>query len=153
MMSLRKIKTFLKMGLTEKRMSLEIFVLSGLVRMMLLIVPFKYIRNYLGEYNAYVPREIDEDQCSIVRQVGWFVTTISRYTPWESKCLVQAMVAQRLLKKRKIGTTLYLGVAKENKQNIKAHAWLKCGNIIVAGRAAMNDYKEVARFDNYKQIK
>ncbi|MEG0711156.1 MAG: lasso peptide biosynthesis B2 protein, partial [Niameybacter sp.] len=69
-------------------------------------------------------------------------------TPWESKCLVQAMVAQYLLKRRRIATTLYLGVAKGSEGELKAHAWLRCGQMIVTGDGARRDYKEVARFAN-----
>ncbi len=34
-------------------------------------------------------------------------------TPWESKCLVRAMTAKKMMKKRGYKTTLYLGVGKD----------------------------------------
>ena len=36
-------------------------------------------------------------------------------TPWESKCLVRAMTAKKMMKKRGYKTTLYLGVGKDEK--------------------------------------
>ena len=69
------------------------------------------------------------------------------------KCLVQATVAQYLLKKRGIATTLYLGVCKGEDGEMKAHAWLRYGQWLVTGAGARRGYQEVARFSNQERIK
>ncbi len=74
------------------------------------------------------------------------VARISVNVPWESKCLVQAMAAQRLLKFYGIPSTLYLGVGRDPKDNSAiAHAWVRCGeNYICGGNGA--EYAIVAKF-------
>ena len=43
---------------------------------------------------------------------------MSRYTFWESQCLVKAIAAMKMLERRQIESTLYLGTAKdENGKN------------------------------------
>ena len=81
--------------------------------------------------------------CNKIRRI---VTTISRYTPWESLCLVQALTVQRMLKKRNISTTIYLGVNKNNNE-MKAHAWIRCGRMYITGGNG-SGYATVAKFSN-----
>jgi hypothetical protein len=54
------------------------------------------------------------------------------------------MTARKLLMKKHISSTLYLGVGKDNDQMI-AHAWLRCGNMYVTGGDGKN-YSMVAKF-------
>ncbi|WP_242847663.1 lasso peptide biosynthesis B2 protein [Niameybacter massiliensis] len=127
---------------------IQTFILCGIVRALILLIPFKKFRPYLGEHNADSNLEEDIYVYRQAKKIGQVVSMVSRYTPWESKCLVQAMVAQYLLKRRKIPATLYLGVAKGSEGDLKAHAWLRCGQMIVTGDGARMRYKEVARFAN-----
>lgn len=53
-------------------------------------------------------------------------------TPWESKCLVRALAAQRLLCRRGLSSTLYLGCGMEEGKMV-AHAWLRFGEMYVTG--------------------
>ena len=65
---------------------------------------------------------------------------------WESKCLVRAMTARKLLKEAGIHSTLYLGVGKDEGKMI-AHAWLRCGQMYVTGGNG-SSYAMVAKFRN-----
>ena len=87
------------------------------------------------------------DVYKIASHISWVVTLISSKTPWESKCLVQALTAQRMLKSKGISTTIYLGVRKEGNE-MKAHAWLRCGEYYVTGGAIREQYTVVAKFAN-----
>ncbi|WP_160674396.1 lasso peptide biosynthesis B2 protein [Clostridium sp. C8-1-8] len=148
----KKLKAFLKMGLKEKFLFFEAFLLSGIARLAILHLPFKKLKNYMGDYKKESPMDIyiDEEQYAVIRKVITALNKAVRYTPWESMCLVQALVAQRMLKRRKIYSTLYLGVGKANEDNLLAHAWLRCGKYIVTGAAEAANFKEVARFSNYE---
>ncbi len=44
--------------------------------------------------------------------IGYLVAAAARYTPWQSRCLVQVLVTQRLLAKRNIPGQFYLGVRR-----------------------------------------
>ena len=41
------------------------------------------------------------------------INIMSRYTFWESHCLVKAIAAMKMLERRQIESTLYLGTAKD----------------------------------------
>ncbi|WP_246503483.1 lasso peptide biosynthesis B2 protein [Clostridium polyendosporum] len=116
--------------------------------MIIKMMPFNKIKGYIGIYMKESPHEIDVLHYKTIKKVAWAVNQASKYTPWESKCLVQALTAQNMLKRRKIYSTLYLGVAKKGSKNINAHAWLRCGQVIVTGGYRREDFKEVAKFSN-----
>lgn len=144
----RKIKVFLKMPLIDKKMFLEAYILSGIYRFTILVIPFKKLRKYIGVYKKESSREIPTDNYKVARKVLNAVNIATKRTPWESKCLVRALTAQKMLKKRKIYTTLYLGVGKDKENKMLAHAWLRCGEVILTGGAEMNRFQEVAKFSN-----
>ena len=52
-----------------------------------------------------------------------------------------------IIKNQGISTTIYLGVRKEGNE-MKAHAWLRCGEYYVTGGAIREQYTVVARFAN-----
>jgi hypothetical protein len=51
-----------------------------------------------------------------------------------------------MLKRRRIPSAVYLGVAKNGEGNLDAHAWLKAGKYLVTGAAGMERFKSVAAF-------
>lgn len=144
--SVHKWKVFSKLSMNKKWYAINIFILSGIIRAVILAVPFKKVKKHLGIYNVESTEEAGEEVNSIAEEIGDLVSRVCRITPWQSKCLVQAIVAKILLEHKKIDTTLYLGVAKEKTGNLTAHAWLRCGQTIVTGEGAMPQYKSVAKF-------
>lgn len=92
--------------------------------------------------------KVTMEQYKIARRVLWAVNMATIRTPWESKCLVRALTAQRMLKKRDVYTTLYLGVGKDTNNKMLAHAWLRCGEFIMTGGRERDRFKEVAKFSN-----
>lgn len=65
--------------------------------------------------------------------------------PERSHCLISAMAARSILARRGYGSTMSLGV-DISQATLAAHAWLSAGSIIITGREAMADYREIARF-------
>lgn len=144
---IKRINKFLfKVSIKEKLLFVEAFFLTGLMRAKILKVPFNKLKKELGTYNTESVEDVVLDDYKIAKTVRDVVVTISKFTPWESLCLVQAMTVQRMLKKRGISTTIYLGVNKENK-NMVAHAWIRCGQMFVTGGDG-SGYATVAKFSN-----
>ena len=102
----------------------------------------------MGKVKEESSEEVDINTYREARNVSEIVSIVSRHTPWESKCLVQALAAQKLLKEKEISTTLYLGVKKDKNNNMLAHAWLRCGRYYVTGGANKDGYAVVAKFSN-----
>lgn len=66
------------------------------------------------------------------KKVAYAVDRVCTRTVWESKCLVRALTAQKMLKNHGIHSTLYLGCGTEDGKMI-AHAWLRVGEFYVTG--------------------
>ena len=71
---------------------------------------------------------------------------MSRHTFWESQCLVKAIAAMKMLERRQIESTLYLGTAKDENGNLIAHAWLRSGPFYITGVEAMEKFTVVSKF-------
>lgn len=149
---IRKIRIFLKINRSDKKLLLEAFFLTGINRGAILLIPFSKIKKYSGLYKEESTFKIDNEIYRIIKRVQWALRIVSKYTPWESKCLVQGLTAQKILKKRKINSTLYLGVKKNKENNLLAHAWLRCGEVFVTGEQEKSGFVEVARFSNEKLL-
>lgn len=143
---IRKIRIFLCIKWYDKALLIQAFLLTGIARLVILFIPFEKYKRYIGKYKKETSFELNSKEYRIIKRVAWAVNIVSRKTPWESKCLVQALTAQRMLKRRKICSTLYLGVNKDAKNTMNAHAWLRCGEVFVTGGYNRDEFKEVAKF-------
>ena len=143
----RKTKTFICMSNKEKFYIIQTFFYTGVYRAFILFVPFNKLRKSMGKHKQESPDKIDNDTYRTARTIASRVMFVSAKTPWESKCLVQALTAQKLLKNQGISTTIYLGVRKEGNE-MKAHAWLRCGDYYVTGGTIRDQYTVVAKFAN-----
>jgi hypothetical protein len=70
----------------------------------------------------------------------------SRYTLHSSKCYDQALSAKALLGQMGLPATIYFGLAKESENQLMAHAWVRCGESIISGKAGMERFTVVACF-------
>jgi len=144
----KKVANFIKINNRDKLLFVQAFIYCGIARSIILFIPFNKIKKYIGIYNKESSYNIENSKYQYIRKISWAVNRASQLTPWESKCLVQALTAQRMLKRCNIYSTLYLGVAKDGEKDMKAHAWLRCGSMIVTGGHESKNFKEVARFSN-----
>lgn len=129
----RRFRKFFKLSFSDKLLVVRIFFLSAFIRMKILLIPFKKISKHLGvikEESNYIPTD---KEMEYIKRISFFIMFVCNKTPWESKCLVQAIIAQKFLCSKKIESTLYLGVGKDSKNNMIAHAWVKCNDFIVTG--------------------
>lgn len=135
-----------KLDNKKKLLLAESFILLAICRILILTVKFKRISPYLGTHMKESSEKIDDIDVFKIRSVAWAVNTASRFTFWESKCLVQAMAVKYMLKRRKLKSTVYLGVLRDEKNEMKAHAWIRCGSIIVTGARGREKFKVVSIF-------
>ena len=57
---MRKIKTFLSLGLKQQLMFIEAFILSGYYRFAMIYLPFKYLKNQMGIPKTESPSQVDD---------------------------------------------------------------------------------------------
>jgi len=110
---------------------------------------FHWIAPRLGSLGeASIERSISQEQQREAQQVGWAVTALARYFPWDAKCLAQAVAGKWMLQRRGIPSTLYLGVERIHggEKWLEAHAWLRCGTDIVTGEPQHERFKVLTAF-------
>jgi hypothetical protein len=144
----RKINKFIHMKSINKFDFLRAYIYTGIFRVFILLIPFNKLKRIMGQTRIESLEEVDMVAYREADRISWIVFKVSRYTPWESKCLVQALTAQRILKKRGISTTIYLGVKKGENSEMLAHAWSRCGKYFVTGGSNRKEYIVVAKFAN-----
>jgi Transglutaminase-like superfamily len=143
---LRKLMSFIRLPWPEKYLFTEAYCLTGVVRLAVLLLPFRWLSPMLGQHMLESPAQEDAANLEAARRVGRVVEKASRNTPWESKCLVQAIVGKLLLRQRGISSTLYLGVGQEAGKGLVAHAWLRSGGVILTGGRGREQFTVVGKF-------
>ena len=132
------VAAFLRLPFSRKVMVLEAFLLSGWYRHAMLHFPFPRIASTLGKPGLETPRHAV--QTETVRSIAWAVGAACRRTPWQSQCLVQALTARKMLSRRRIGCTLYMGARRTPQGEAQAHAWVRSGPLFVCGGDGSRDY-------------
>ena len=131
------LKKFLRVDKSIKLMILEALFLSAIYRFLILHIKFKKLSKNIGEKNIESSLEGTKEGYLIGRKISMVVNKTLEITPWESKCLVKAVTAKKMMKKRGYKTTLYLGVGKDE-EGVNAHAWLRYGKVYLTGGDGSN---------------
>ncbi len=142
MQSLRKLAA-LSWG--QQLLLLEALLLVAIARIAILVLPFRWIAKWLGRHMQSSLQQ--PENLLTMRNVQWAVKAMAHRVPWKAECLVQAMAARSMLQRRSMNGTLFLGVAKDSSSDeLKAHAWLKCGDQWVTGGRGAEKFAVVSTF-------
>lgn len=108
--------------------------------------PFSKVAPSLGLQMQETPSTQIQENYAILKNVAHAIKIISNHTLWESKCLVRAIAGMKMLYRRGIESTLYLGTAKDETGEMIAHAWLRSGSFYVTGSEVMSRFTIVGKF-------
>lgn len=78
------------------------------------------------------------------------MSRVARFWPLPFSCLSLALAARAMLARRGCAAELHLGVARNEKKLLKAHAWLTVGKVVVTGRRGHRAYRTVGKFGHEK---
>ncbi|NHC43544.1 lasso peptide biosynthesis B2 protein [Bacillus sp. MM2020_1] len=145
MFILRKFRKFLSFKLSHQLLLIEAFFFLGWAGV-LKSLPFAKVAPSLGEKMNETVLTQNIQHRVILQQVSNAIYVMSRHTWWESKCLVMAIAGMKMLERRKIESTLYMGMARDEDGKMIAHAWLRSGSYYVSGSAGMEKFTVVAKF-------
>ncbi|EEL33452.1 MULTISPECIES: lasso peptide biosynthesis B2 protein [Bacillus cereus group] len=141
----KRLRVFLLLNMETKLLFLEAFIFLGWARV-LKSITFSKVAPSLGDYmNETSVAQIQQHEGTL-KEVSEAISIMSRYTFWESQCLVKAIAGMKMLEKRDIESTLYLGTAKDNSGALIAHAWLRSGSFYVTGSEGMEKFTVVGSF-------
>ncbi len=117
----------------HKSITLKAWVLSAFYRHQMLQKNTSKLNKKWGIEGEESPSDATMDQYRYAKKVSYAVNQVCSKTKWESKCLVRALTAQKLLAEKKIDSTLYLGCREDENHKMIAHAWIRVGKVFVTG--------------------
>lgn len=144
----RKCATLRRQSRLTRVLLCPAWLLTGLARALVLLLPFKAYAPLLGEYagvSAVIPLP-EPGKLRHADSIGRAVRMASRYTPWQANCQAQAIAARFLLGLLGVPYALFYGVASAPERQMKAHAWVASGPVAVVGGDAFDEFTVVAVF-------
>lgn len=147
-----RLQKFTALPTRHKLLLVQAWFMLGWYRAAVLLVSFKRLASQLRHHPLAMPSPaLAADQRDEAVVIGRLVAAASRFTPWQSFCLTQVLVAQRLLARHHIPGQFYLGVRRgcdrtDDATGLSAHAWLQCGDDIVNGKAGHEQFTVVSTF-------
>lgn len=146
---MRRLRRLLQLSWADRFLLAEAWIQLGAARFVLLTTPFRRIAPRLGRQEPALPAAAAEGSASPrATRIAWAVETMSRHTPWESACLVQAIAGKYMLRRRRLTSRLVLGTRKDERDQLLAHAWLSVGSRIILGGAGHETFTALAAFED-----
>ena len=87
-----------------------------------------------------------EEQEILAERIGAIVARAALWMPFRAQCLQQVLAMRRMLDRRGVPATVYLGVEHgqaDAARGRRAHAWVRTGNRIVNGNIELDRYAVV----------
>jgi hypothetical protein len=109
-------------------------VLLGLMRAVIVVLPFSAVRRLLGEGRTDPMRlpPASPHQSRRTRDVGQAVQRAARHTPWRSDCYPQALAAHLQLRVLRVPHTVSFGLRRVEGR-LTAHSWVAAADLPVTG--------------------
>lgn len=142
-MFVRRVVDFIRLN-GEKRITLSVYWYVAFYRLCLWLLPMSRIEKMMGIRGEESPTDETTADYRLVRLIGFHVNRVTAHLPLKRKCFVRALTARRILMRRGLNSTLYMGVTLEDNK-MTAHAWLRCGTMYVTGGNGAG-YSMVAKF-------
>jgi len=118
---------------TELWLLFKATVLLETIKLGMQLLPFRALRRLLDRV-AGTPAGWRHTNYTSVDKIAWVIETASRRTPGAKSCLNQALAAQVLLTRGGYPSQLHIGVAKGERGQFKAHAWVESeGKVVIGG--------------------
>lgn len=127
----------------ERRRTCEAALFLLVVRVALALVPLPRVLRLFGIAQGAAGRgQVDPDQAALI---GRAVVRAARHVPFRAVCLQQAFAALLMLRRRGLAASVHFGLLRDGNE-LKAHAWSRCGEVPVTGVAAARGFTPIAAF-------
>jgi len=91
-------------------------------------------------------RDPNKSQLRCAQKIGMAVRRVAPYVPFRSLCLEQAVAGSWMLGWRGIPARLSFG-ARMVDGELKAHAWLRCGECWLTGAKGVEEFGELVSYN------
>lgn len=137
-------RSFTALDHADRRLVCEAALLTAIAWSGLRLLRFATLRRILdGVVRLPAFGTSEQTHAAPTGRVAWAVTAVSaRFSP--ATCLVQALAADVMLRRRGVASKLRIGVRSGDNatEPIEAHAWVECGGAVAVG--AVDDLAEFA---------
>ncbi len=125
----------------------EAMVALTLARLAKSLLPFRWIMADETPNDEGVRLDLrrlpDEPRANAVAHL---LARAARRLPWHSTCLVMALAARAMLRRRGIASVMRFGMRRGEDGQLEAHAWLEAGGGVVCGGPAAEGFVPIASF-------
>ncbi|QKG72459.1 lasso peptide biosynthesis B2 protein [Erythrobacter mangrovi] len=129
-----KLASFLALDGADRWATFEALFDLAVAQLRVRLVPPRKWRSSFGPIAAGGDLvALDPDAIAPVRRVRLAVLRATRNLPTDPNCLPQALAARRMLERRGIASSLFLGAERDADGKPRFHAWLKVGPEWVTG--------------------
>lgn len=126
-----RIRKVFALSASERCLLAESLILVGLIRVALWVLPFRMLRPLVERFASSRAGAGSPDP-RIIDEVTWAVAAAAGRVPGAT-CLTQALAARVLLARRGEPCDLRIGVARDERSGIRAHAWLEHRGTVILG--------------------
>jgi hypothetical protein len=113
--------------------------LVWVTRLSLWLLPYARVQALLATLPVCMPRH-----APLPGRIAWAVHVVSRTVP-VATCLTQALVVQRFLQHWQYAHTLQIGVARDARGGLAAHAWIEMDGRMLIGGAMARGFTPLTR--------
>src|SRR3990167_10778166 len=140
-----KWRTFIRLSRLEKQLFFINFFLCGNAKLSIYILPYRFISLYFGRPRRMLIAStvLLKSDTQRARFIGRSVRLAAKYTPWDSSCLTQAMVAKFWCVHYKIAYLFFVGFDNTKPLGQSGHAWVTAGPIMITGGYGFNTHHVV----------
>lgn len=129
---MKQILKFLNLTGQDRQLLLKSFILLGLVRLGLYLLPFGTLKQFLDNRLQLFSKSQKIARIELDK-IPWAINLSAKYWFGEVKCLAKALTTQILMSSYGYCSQLQIGVAKSKQGNLEAHAWVENEGKVVVG--------------------
>jgi len=138
---MRALARFLKLGWTDKLLLFRCVFIVAKIRLGLTLFSYTTLRRWLA--TAAASRTASDD---VAQRIAWGVVNAARIVPGAT-CLTQAFAAQLMLAHAGYRSQMRIGVAKDERGQFIAHAWLISNDRVIVGGSSEDLQRYVSLTD------
>ncbi len=143
---MNKVLKFQKLNREDKYLLIKTYLMLWIVRLMLWVFKVQTILSFSEKYISPNKNHIS------IQKIVWAINSTSPYVP-RASCLTRSIVSKDLFKQYGYESEIKIGVAKDEKGHLNAHAWVEIRSETVIGHSEV-DYTPILKdLNEYSNLK
>ena len=123
----------------------EVYFLLYLSKWYIECRSFKEILQWIGREDLK-GHSMTEAEMQFSWKVATYTQSLSRFVLYRSKCYDRALTVKKILNRHNIPSELMMGVRTDEREELKAHAWIRCNNRSIIGGSVAKVFTPVRSF-------